>query len=102
MKVCKFILVLLILSLLRAYAYSATPPLGLLRLSLTEGDIQVKTEDTSDWVPAAINTPLKEGDQIWVPAGGRAEIQSTAGSCVRLGEHSSLEILNTENNSFRF
>jgi len=73
-----------------------------LRLSLVEGDVQVKAKDTSDWVAAAINTPLEEGDQIWVPAAGRAEIQSIDGSCVRLDENSSLEILTTESNSFQF
>jgi len=102
MKFCKFMFIVLILSLLPVYAYSSTPPpLGLLRISLTEGDVQMKTEDTSDWVPAAINTPLKEGDQIWVPESGRTEIQLRDGTYVRLDENSSLEILTVGNDSFQ-
>ena len=45
--------------------------LGNLRLSLLEGDIQIKTVDLGDWSPASINLPLKEGDELWIPESGR-------------------------------
>ena len=44
--------------------------LGNLRLSLLEGDIQIKTVDLGDWSPASINLPLKEGDELWIPESG--------------------------------
>jgi hypothetical protein len=65
MKIYKLIIIALILFLLPTYAYSSN--LGSLRISLIHGDVQVKTEDTSEWVPASINMPLKEGDGVWVP-----------------------------------
>lgn len=45
--------------------------LGNLRLSLLEGDVQIKTVDFGDWSPASINLPLKEGDELWIPESGR-------------------------------
>jgi hypothetical protein len=56
----------------------------------------------SDWLPASINMPLREGDRIWVPDNGRAEIQVSDGSQVRLDQMSSLEILNMEKDSSQF
>ena len=44
-----------------------------------EGDVQVKTEDTAEWLPASINMPLLNGDQIWVPENGRAELMFNTG-----------------------
>ncbi len=66
--------------------------LGLLRISLIRGDVQIRTEDTRDWVPAALNIPLGEGDSIWVPDGARVELQLRNGTFVRLDERSALDI----------
>ncbi len=76
--------------------------LGNARLSLVEGDVQIKTEDSSDWIPASVNMPLREGDNIWVPDDGKAEVQTLGGSQVRLDEQTSLEILDLDKNSSRF
>ncbi len=100
MKICKLIFITLILSLLPAYAYSSAP--GLLRISLVQGDVQVKTEDTSEWVPAAINMPLRDGDRLWVPESGRTELQLRDGTYMRLDENSSFEILTLGKDSFQF
>ena len=67
-KMIKLTLFLFAFFLWPAFSYSAI--LGDLRLSLIEGDVQVKTADTEDWVPAAINTPVMAGDILWVPEGG--------------------------------
>jgi hypothetical protein len=99
-KIIPLMLLLVALFLIPVYSYSAT--LGTVRLSLLEGDVQIYTEDTSEWVAAAINMPLKEGDRIWVPEGGRSEIQLNDGSSLRLSENSSLDILRTEGRSFQF
>ena len=40
--------------------------LGLARLSMIEGDVQVLIQDTTDWTEATINLPLNERDRIWV------------------------------------
>jgi hypothetical protein len=64
----------------------------LLHLSLMSGNVQVKTEDTGDWVPASVNMPLRVGDRLWVPAGARAEIMMRNGSTLRLDQLSVLDI----------
>jgi hypothetical protein len=76
--------------------------LGSIRLSLIDGDVQIRTEDTEEWVPASINMPLKDGDRIWVPEGGKTELQLRDGTLLRLDESTSLEILTVEKDSFQF
>ncbi|MDD5757516.1 MAG: FecR domain-containing protein [Desulfobulbaceae bacterium] len=93
---------LLLLFFLLVPNVAATAGLGELRLSLIEGDVQIKTADTQDWSAAVINFPLKAGDQIWVPDRGRAEVKSRRGSIVRLAEKSALDILTVENDALQF
>jgi hypothetical protein len=100
MKIFKFIVLISILFFLPAYSYSSN--LGELRIGLIDGDVQIRTEDTEDWVPASINMPLTGGDRIWVPEGGKTELQLRDGTCLRLGEKSALEILTLDNNSYQF
>ena len=78
MKRMKVILLVMAVLLLPVYAHSAT--LGNVRISFLEGDVQMRTTDTGDWVPAAVNTPLDEGDELWVPEGGRMEFQLNTGT----------------------
>jgi hypothetical protein len=99
MKILKC--VILAFMLLSFPAYSSGSTLGSLRISLIEGDIQVRTEDTGEWVPASINMPLTDGDQLWVPEGGRTELQRRDGTFLRLDENSALEILAVEKDSFQ-
>jgi Family of unknown function (DUF6600)/FecR protein len=100
MKILKC--VILAFMLLSFPAYSSGSILGSLRISLIEGDVQVKTEDTGEWVPASINMPLMDGDQIWVPEEGRTELQLRDGTFLRLDENSALEVLTVERDSFQF
>ncbi|HUL22523.1 MAG TPA: hypothetical protein VLZ10_13790 [Thermodesulfobacteriota bacterium] len=72
MRILKYLV--LASMLLYPSAYSSASTLGSLRLSLIAGDVQVRTEDTGEWVPASINMPLMDGDRIWVPDGGRTEL----------------------------
>ena len=69
---------------------------GDMYLRFLEGDVQVKTEDTAEWLPASINMPLIDGDQIWVPENARAELMLRDGTIVRLDRNSYLEILTSE------
>jgi len=100
MKILKYVILAFMLFYLPAYSSGST--LGSLRISLIEGDVQVKTEDTGEWVPASINMPLVDGDSIWVPEGGRTELQVRDGSFLRLDENSALEILTVEKDSYQF
>jgi hypothetical protein len=83
-------------------SYSYPENLGAVRLSLIEGDVQINTEDTSDWVGAVINMPLSEGDRVWVPEEGRTEILLNDGTVLRLSENSALDILRIEDHSYQF
>lgn len=88
------------LLLLPCAAFSAE--LGTARLSLIGGDVQVYTSDAADWVPASVNMPLAEGDRLWVPEGGRAEIHIRGGVYVRLGSATSFDILAWQDESYQF
>ena len=99
-KMMSLVLFLSVLFLLPARSHSSSP--GDLRINLLDGDVQIKTIDTGDWVPASINAPLMDGDILWVPEEGRAGIQLRDGSIVRLNENTSLEVLTLDENSYQF
>jgi hypothetical protein len=67
--------------------------LGLIRLSLIEGGVQIVVQDTTDWTDATINLPLNEGDRLWVPEDGKAELQIQGGVYVRADGNTALDIL---------
>ena len=75
---------------------------GDMYLRFLEGDVQVKTEDTAEWLPASINMPLIDGDQIWVPENARAELMLRDGTIIRLDRNSYLEILTSEEKLAQF
>ena len=60
------------------------PSARLLRVSLLEGDVTYQRTDLDRWVDLSINTPILEGDKIWVGRGGRAEVEFETGGFVRL------------------
>jgi hypothetical protein len=68
MKPFKLIILISLLLLIPLKSYSS--PYESIRISLVTGDVQIKTEETGDWVLSSINMPMKDGDQIWVPEGG--------------------------------
>ncbi len=76
--------------------------LGLVRISLIEGDVQVLIQDTTDWTAAAINLPLNEGDRLWVPDAGRAELQIQGGVYARADANTALDVLTTTADSAQF
>jgi hypothetical protein len=100
MKVFRLLIIISTFFLLPTYSYSQD--LGELRVSLISGDVQIRSEDTEDWVPASINMPLREGDRIWVPEGGKAELQLIDGTYLRLDRQSALEILTLDKDSSQF
>ena len=82
--------------------YSEAGPLGAMRVNLVQGDVQVKIADTGEWVPASVNMPLVEGDELWVPEGSRAALQTIKGDYVRLDENTALQILRMDLDSYQF
>jgi hypothetical protein len=100
MKILKAVMIATVLLLVPVYALSAN--LGYMRISLVEGDVQIKTPDAGDWGYASINTPLAEGDQVWAPEGGRVELQLNSGTYIRLSENSALQILSMDKDSSQF
>jgi hypothetical protein len=66
---------------------------GLMRLGLSEGGVQVQIQDTTDWTDAPVNVPLDEGDRLWVPEGGKVEVQIRGGVFARADGNTALDIL---------
>ena len=100
MKILKTVMLVVALLMVPVYALSAD--LGYMRISLIEGDVQIKTPEAGDWGYASINTPLAEGDQVWAPRGGRVELQLNSGTYIRLSENSALQILSMDSDSSQF
>ncbi len=100
MKILKTVMLVIGLLLVPVYALSAN--LGYMRISLMEGDVQIKTTDAGDWGYASINTPLAEGDQVWVPEDARVELQLNTGTYIRLDQSSALQILSMDEDSSQF
>src|SRR4030042_210962 len=100
MKILKAVMIATVLLLVPVYALSAN--LGYMRISLIKGDVQIKTTEAGDWGFASTNTPLAEGDQVWIPQGGRAELQLNTGTYVRLDQNSALQILSMDKDSSQF
>ena len=100
MRTVKAVLVAVVFLLLPAY--SQAQGLGDMRVSYIEGDVQIKTPDADDWGALSINGPLMEGDQVWVPEGGRAELQLNTGTYIRLDQNSALQVLSLDKDSTQF
>ena len=94
--------VLLVLAVLLLPVYASAAPLGSARISFLEGDVQMRTTEAGEWFPAAVNTPLDEGDELWVPEDARMEFQLNTGTAVRLDQNSALQILTLERTSSQF
>ena len=62
-----------------------------LRASLIEGDVTYLRSDLDQWIDLNVNTPLLEGDKVWVGRDGRAEIEFEDGSRVRLAQNTIIE-----------
>ncbi|MDI6802158.1 MAG: FecR domain-containing protein [Thermodesulfovibrionales bacterium] len=105
MKTIKLIIFATLILLLPVYSFSASHPdsrLDFVNISLIDGDVQIKMEETGEWVPASINMPLKEGDRLWVPDNSKVELRLKEGSYVRLNERSSIEVLTLNRDSYQF
>jgi len=93
---------LIIMTFLMVPATVVASDMGLMRASLVEGDVQVLIKDTTDWTDAAANIPLNDGDRLWVPEGGKAELQIRGGVFVRGAGNTALDILSVDPESAQF
>ncbi len=98
MKQVKWMAFFFIVLLLPISSYAA---LDIVRISLLEGEVQVYTEETGEWVPASINMPIKEGDRVWAADRGRVELNFKDGTYLRLDQKSALEVLTVEKDSYQ-
>ena len=78
------------------WAY-ADPPLRAARLGYTEGQVSFSAAGDSNWVQSVVNRPLTTGDRLWVDGRSKAELQ-IGGSSIRLGENTSVTLLNVGDN----
>jgi len=61
-----------------------------------EGGVELAEAGSSQWMEAAVNTPLIEGDTIRTSTTGRAELFLKDGSLVRIGKGSTMKIIAVE------
>ncbi len=60
-------------------------PVRLARFAYVSGNVSWRPAADSEWSKGSINLPLRQGAQVWVTDGGRAEIQFDDGAVLRLG-----------------
>lgn len=92
----KRIIVLCLLLVVTMPLWSSAAAIGPARVRFIEGEAMFLTPDTDEWLPAAVNTPLEEGDALWCPTASRAEIQLPDGSIVRLDGGTHIDLLANE------
>ena len=71
---------------------SADPPARVARLGYVSGAVSFSPAGENDWVEAAINRPLIQGDRLWADRAARAEIQIGA-AMVRMGAATAVSVL---------
>ena len=71
------------------------PPSRVARLNYMSGAVTTEPAGTDTWSYAAVNRPLTTGDQLWNDAGARSELH-IGSTAVRLGESTSLSVLNLD------
>ena len=74
------------------------PPGRVARLNYTAGAVTTEPAGATDWSYAQINRPLTTGDQLWNDQNARSELH-IGSTAVRLGQSTSLDILNLDDNS---
>ncbi len=77
------------------------PGRAVARLAVLNGDASIRRGDSSEWVAAAINSPLMSGDEISVAAGGRAEVQLDEAHFLRIAGDTQLRLADLENGHYQ-
>ena len=63
---------------------------GIARLSIVQGDVNLKRGDDGQFTAATINAPLSAQDQVQTSGGSRAEVELDAANLVRLAPNTEL------------
>ncbi len=69
---------------------------GVARLSVVQGDVNVRRADNGELVAAIMNVPLMTQDHVQTSAGSRAEVQLDYGNLVRLAPNTDLGFADVE------
>ena len=69
---------------------------GVARISVMNGDVNVRRGDSGDWVAGVINAPLMTGDHIATGPASRAEIEFDASNVLRLGANAEVNLAQLE------
>jgi hypothetical protein len=67
-------------------------PVRIARFSYVSGNVTWRPDGDTDWTAGTVNTPMRQGAQVWVGDGGRAELQFDDGSVIRLGSGAVLSL----------
>ncbi|KJR43020.1 prolin-rich exported protein, partial [Candidatus Magnetoovum chiemensis] len=76
--------------------------LGSVYLNEIDGDVQIKSESLGQWFPASINTPLIEGDSLWIPDNAKLSLMLSSGSFVRAASNSTVQIIHKSSQASQF
>ena len=76
----------------------ADPPGRVGRVSLIEGSLSMKDDDTRSWVYAELNQPVTTGDAFWTQNGSRAELQ-VGGTSVRVDGGTELGVIRLDDSA---
>ncbi|HZT74893.1 MAG TPA: DUF6600 domain-containing protein [Terriglobales bacterium] len=74
---------------------------GVARISLVNGDVSMLRQGGNAWTSAVLNTPLVQGDEIYVPGDGRAEIEFDYADVARLAAGTDLVISSFNGNQLQ-
>ncbi len=61
-------------------------PVRMARFTYTHGDVSWRSDSSLAWSIASVNLPIRQGAQVFVPNGSRAELQFDDGSILRMGD----------------
>jgi hypothetical protein len=86
---------ILLIAISAALAAQTDPSGRVGRLSYINGPVSFQPAGLTDWVDADANRPLTTGDQVWVGAGGRAEIH-VGSTALRLDSNTAFQFLNLD------
>jgi uncharacterized membrane protein YgcG len=74
---------------------------GVARISLINGDVSVLRGDAGEWVAAAMNGPMVDGDHLLTGPAARAEIQFDRATFLRLGTDTEVRLANLEDSHYQ-
>ncbi len=69
---------------------------GVARISIAQGDVNVKRSDSGELVAAAINAPLTSQDHLQTSPGSRAEVELDSANLIRLAPNTDLGFADLE------